>query len=106
MDTNHWFTQILLWPHLGVVISTIGLLLLIFLISKETPSGKADTQVSAPVATVTISTPDRLVKNNTPKEADKWLTLFREREQLEEEELQLKAVMPGSASNQLLNRHG
>jgi hypothetical protein len=50
MDPNHWFTQVIFWPQLSLVIGGIGVVLLLFLIAKETPSEKVETQASAPVA--------------------------------------------------------
>lgn len=40
MEPNHWFTQIIFWPHLDLVVTACGLLLLLYLILNEKPLGK------------------------------------------------------------------
>lgn len=42
MDPTHWFTEVVFWPHLDLVISGIGLVLLVFLIVKERSLIKVD----------------------------------------------------------------
>lgn len=69
MDPDYWFTKVILWPHLGLVISVIGFVLLAFLISKEKPLAKAGAAIpdaltstpSTPIATNTTPAATRLV---------------------------------------------